>query len=175
MRTKRARAVPASKKPKPQDAEPLQVVGNDGTVYLIPAELGYPRNPETKTYRTWIAYAVTYFQRYDAWPVWNATVGGQVSNFIGRVGEKAAPHIAAFYVRKVREQFVVNQMHSFGLLLGGAEKYATQAQTNRGMTATQAKHADQTASNASVADEAAAKALAMVNERREREGKGPLC
>lgn len=93
-------------------------------------------------------------QRYSVWPVWNATVAGQVSKFIERVGEDFAPRIAVNCVRRVNEEFVVRQMHPVKQLLAGAEKWSTQAQTGQIMTATQAIAADQTESNASAADEA---------------------
>ncbi|XJC76740.1 hypothetical protein ACHFCA_10440 [Delftia tsuruhatensis] len=62
----------------------------NGTIHEIPAELRYP-GPDTKSHKTWIAYAIAYEGRYHSWPVWNQTVGGQICNFIDRVGAEVAP------------------------------------------------------------------------------------
>lgn len=154
----------------------MVLVAANGMKYHIPAELRYPK-PAARTHKTWSAYAIAYMQRYSVWPVWNATVAGQVSKFIERVGEDFAPRIAVHFVRRVNEEFVVRQMHPVKLLLADAEKWSTQAQTGQTMTATQARAADQTEGNANAADEAAEKAIAMVEERRAaaRQGGGPAC
>lgn len=109
-------------------AEPMKVTDKKGVVHEIPAELRYP-GEKTKTHEAWCAYAIAYHGRYGAWPVWNATVAGQVSQFISRVGAERAPRVAYHYVAKVQEPFVANQMHPVKLLLSDAEKWATQCQT----------------------------------------------
>lgn len=108
-------------------AEPMRVTDKKGVVHEIPADLRYPGS-KTKTHDAWCAYAIAYHTRHGAWPVWNATVAGQVSKFIDRVGAERAPRVAYHYVAKVQEQFVVNQMHPVKLLLSDAEKWATQSQ-----------------------------------------------
>ena len=133
----------------------MQVAAPNGTVYEIPGELRYP-GPDTKSHKTWIAYAIAYQQRYGTWPLWNKTVAGQVTNFIDRVGVDLAPRVAVHYVRRVQEEFIVKQMHSVGMLTQSAEKWATQAQTGSTMTSTRAKQADQLDANASVATDAMA-------------------
>lgn len=136
----------------------------DGTEYQIPAALKYPK-PGSLTHKTWAAYAIAYMQRYGAWPIWNGSVAGQVARFIRRVGEERAPRIAVHYVRRVNEQFVVQQMHPVKLLLNDAEKWATQTETGSTMTRMQAQQVDKTESNASAAEEAAQKAMAMLNSQ----------
>lgn len=136
-------------------AAPMVVVAPNGTVYEIPAELKYP-GEKTKSHKAWIAYAIAYEQRYRTWPLWNATVGGQICKFIDRVGTELAPRIAVHYVRRVNEDFIVKQMHPVKLLLSDAEKWATQHQTGTTMTSHQAKQADQLQANTSVAERAMA-------------------
>ena len=127
----------------------------DGTNYEIPGELHYP-GPDTKSHKTWLAYAIAYEKRYGIWPVWNARMGGLICNLIDRVGVDLAPRVAVHYVRRVQEEFVVKQMHSVKLLASDAEKWATQCQTGATMTSHQAKQADQLQANMSVADQAMA-------------------
>lgn len=136
-------------------AAPMQVVAPNGTIYEIPGELRYP-GPDAKSHKTWIAYAIAYQQRYGTWPLWNKTVAGKLTQFIDRVGVELAPRVAVHYVRRVQEEFIVKQMHSVGMLVQSAEKWATQYQTGTSMTSTRAKQADQLEANASVADEAMA-------------------
>lgn len=147
--------------------EPMRVAAPNGTVYEIPGELKYP-GEDTKTHKAWIAYAIAYERRYGAWPAWNGTVAGQISKFIDRVGTENAPFVAVHYVRRVNEQFVVQQMHPVKLLLADAEKWLTQAQTNRTVTRTEAQQADKTQTNLNTAQSAADKARAMIAQR-ERE------
>ena len=151
--------------------EPMRVAAPNGTVYEIPGELKYP-GEDTKTHKAWIAYAIAYERRYGAWPAWNGTVAGQISKFIDRVGTENAPFVAVHYVRRVNEQFVVQQMHPVKLLLADAEKWLTQAQTNRTVTRTEAQQADKTQTNLNTAQSAADKARAMIaqREREAREG-----
>lgn len=147
--------------------EPMTVVAPNGTVYEIPGELKYP-GEDTKTHKAWIAYAIAYERRYGAWPVWNAMVAGQISKFIDRVGVDNAPYVAVHYVRRVNEQFVVQQMHPVKLLLSDAEKWLTQAQTNRTVTRTEAQQADKSQSNLNTA-QAAADFARQIIAKRERE------
>lgn len=113
----------------------------NGVEYEIPGELRYP-GPDTKTHKTWVAYAIAYKVRYHAWPIWNATVAGQIAQFIARVGAEPAPRVAVHYVRRVAEEFIVRQMHPVKLLLADAEKWAAQTSTGQTMTNTRARQAD---------------------------------
>ena len=152
-------------------AEPLRVVAPNGTIHEIPAELRYP-GPDTKSHKTWIAYAIAYEGRYRSWPVWNQTVASQICSFIDRVGADIAPRIAVHYVRRVQESYIVLEMHPVGLLLQKAEKWSTQYKTGLTMTSTRAQQADQLDANSSVADDAMAILLAA---RAEAAGEGGAC
>lgn len=136
-----------------------------GRVYEIPASLRYPKE-KVQTHKAWMAYAIAYQHRYGTWPVWNASVAGQVAQLIQRVGIDAAPKVAAHYVMRVNEAFVLKKMHSFKLLLADAEGYHSQMQSGRSVTATSAAQQDRTEANASAADEAAAKAMAILANRQ---------
>lgn len=145
----------------------MLVEAGNGTIHEIPGDLRYP-GAGTKTHKAWIAYAIAYHGRYHSWPVWNGTVGGQISNFIERVGIERAPRIAVHYVRRVHEEFVVKQMHPVKLLQSDAEKWATQCETGRTVTSEGARQVDRTASNANTAEDAGEMAIAMVAARRAR-------
>lgn len=147
---------------------PMQIVAGDGTIYDIPAELRYP-GPDTRSHKAWVAYAIAYEKRYGSWPIWNSTVGGQICNFIDRVGVELAPRVAVHYVRRVNEEFVVRQMHPVKLLQSDAEKWATQQQTGASMTSARAKQADQLDANASVG----ADAMAIIRAQRAASQGGP--
>lgn len=151
----------------PAPRPPMLITAANGMIHEIPGELRYPGDG-TKTHKAWIAYAIAYHGRYCTWPLWNQTVAGQMSNFIERVGIERAPRIAVHYVRRVHEEFIVQQMHPVKLLQSNAEKWATQCETGRTITSEGARQADRTATNANTAESAAAKAIAMVAERRAR-------
>lgn len=135
----------------PKVVPPLIIEAGDKRIE-IPGELKYP-GPGAKSHKTWINYAICYNRRHGAWPVWNRTMGGMVTNLISRVGAEAAPKVAAFYVG-VNEASVMRAGHSFKILLADAEKFHTQWLTGRQMTAERARQADQTQSNLDAADEA---------------------
>ena len=98
---------------------------------------------------TWEAYSDAYERRYKAKPVRNATVNGQISSFIKRIGFEEAPMVAAFYVYH-NNSFYVQKMHTVGLLLADAEKLRTEWATNRQVTNTQARQADKTQARGNV-------------------------
>lgn len=112
-----------------------------------------PRPPNTKKStkekepslikETWEAYSFAYERRHKARPVRNATVNGQLTQFVKRIGAAESPRVAEFYVYH-NNQFYVQKMHSVGLLLADAEKLRTEWITNTRMTSTQARQADQT-------------------------------
>lgn len=107
--------------------EPKFMVINDahGNEHHIPLELRYP-GEQAKTHRAWTAYAIAYQKRYGVWPIWNASIGGRMSQLVDRVGQELAPKVAYHYVAKVEDPRVLKDMHSVALLLSGAEKWATQ-------------------------------------------------
>ncbi|MDT0138081.1 hypothetical protein [Acidovorax sp. PRC11] len=150
---------------------PRRFTAPNGTIYEIPGELSYPLE-KSKTFKAWMAYAITYFVRYAAWPVWNASVAGQMAKFIDRVGADAAPRVAVHYVRRVAEQFVVQQMHPVRLLLADAEKWHTQASTGTGMTRVQAQQEDRTAGNLDAIEEAKRLSRERAARRAGQSGEG---
>lgn len=115
---------------------------------------------------TWKAYSEAYECRYGAKPVRNVQVNAKIKQFVQRIGYDESPDVAAFYVDRVSEAFVVRKMHDVGLLLASAEGYRTQWATGVAMTGTRARQTDQTQANGDVAEEA----FAIVMKRRaERE------
>lgn len=117
---------------------------------------------------TWTAYSQAYEKRYRVKPVRNAPVNANVKALVKRLGQEEAPLVAAWYVEKVNEAFVVRNSHGVGVLVNQAESYRTQWACGQAVTSEGARQADRTASNANVATEAAKKAIAMVAERRAR-------
>ena len=115
---------------------------------------------------TWQAYSDAYLRRYGAKPVRNQTVNSKVKQFVQRLGHTESPEVAAFYVDRVSERFVIQRMHDIGLLLSGAEGYRTQWVAGTAMTETRAKRADQSQSNFDAADEA----MAIIRANREKKG-----
>ena len=101
------------------------------------------------SHETWQAYSDAYELKYQATPVRNATVNGQISAFIKRIGFDEAPMVAAFYVNH-NNSFYVQKMHSVGLLLADAEKLRTEWVTKNTMTSTQARQADKTQARGNV-------------------------
>lgn len=95
---------------------------------------------------TWNAYSGAYRDRYNAEPVRNATVNGQLAQLVGRLGADEAPHVAAWYVGH-QNRYYVGSGHSVGALLRDCEKLRTEWATGRQSTATQAIQADKTQAN----------------------------
>lgn len=93
------------------------------------------------TAETWDAYAAAYATRYKAEPVRNATVNGQLAQFVGRIGAEESPSVAAYFVGH-QARFYVETGHSVGMLLRDAEKLRTEWATGRrGVDAQQAEPA----------------------------------
>ena len=101
------------------------------------------------TRETWNAYSFAYKTRYGVEPVRNATISGQLAQFVKRIGATEAPRVAAYYVHH-NNQFYVTKMHTVGLLLADAEKLRTEWATNRMTTQTQARQSDKTAARGNV-------------------------
>lgn len=95
---------------------------------------------------TWDAYATAYRSRYNADPVRNAMVNGQLAQIVGRLGADEAPQVAAWYVTH-QNRFYVGAGHSVGMLLKDCEKLRTEWATGRQSTAMQAIQADKTQTN----------------------------
>jgi uncharacterized protein YdaU (DUF1376 family) len=110
------------------------------------------KEPAPSTF-VWQSYSDAYYRRYNIEPVRNATVNGQLSNFIKRVPIDEAPHIAAFYVSH-NNSFYVNKMHPIGIMLSDAEKLRTEWATNKQMTRQTAQQVDERQSVSNTAIEA---------------------
>ncbi|MDP9893219.1 hypothetical protein J2W32_001476 [Variovorax boronicumulans] len=100
-----------------------------------------------KTADVWEAYSSAYATRYGVEPLRNAKVNALLSQFLDKLPVDEAPAVAAFYVRS-NNQFYVTKGHSVAVLLADAEKLRTEWVTGRQTTATQARLADQTQTNA---------------------------
>jgi len=61
----------------------------------LPISLELVEEPKTKA--TWCSYKEAYRTKYGEEPVWNAKVGGQLSQFVDRLGREESPQVAAFY------------------------------------------------------------------------------
>jgi hypothetical protein len=120
----------------------------------IPADMPGPKDPSCKTFKAWANYAMAYRKRYDAWPVWNAKVAGQMGQLIARLGMDIAHHVAAYFLT-INDARLINGCHNLGDLLAKAEAYHTQWVTNRQMNATTARQQEQTQANINAAQEAA--------------------
>ena len=110
---------------------------------------------------TWGRYSEAYAQRYGTPPVRNAKINGQVKQFCRRVPACEAPAIAAFYVTH-NNAFYVGKGHAVGQLLADAEKLRTEWATNRTMTQSEARQADETQGRGNVWGE-------IIAEAKERE------
>lgn len=104
-----------------------------------------PKEPAPSA-ETWAAYAEAYRRRYNAEPVRNATVNGQLAQLVGRLGADESPSVAAWYVGH-QNRFYVGAGHSVGVLLRDCEKLRTEWATGRQGTAAQANQADKTQTN----------------------------
>lgn len=120
----------------------------------IPADMPGPKDQTCKTFKAWANYAMAYRKRYKAWPVWNAKVGGQVSQLIERLGADVAHSVAAYYLT-INDSSLINDCHSLSSLLSKAEGFHTQWLTGRQMNGTTARQLEQTQANANAAQDAA--------------------
>ncbi len=96
------------------------------------------KKPKPSTTTTWGAYSAAYRKRYGIDPLRNATVNGQLSQFVSRVGIEAAPQVAAFYVQH-NDRFYVQKQHPVGLMLQNAEGLHTQWASGKSVTTTGAR------------------------------------
>lgn len=94
--------------------------------------------PKGSSIATWESYRDAYQKRYGAPPIRNATINGQLSNLVKRLGEDSAPHVAEFYLTHQDPRYV-RAMHPVGLLLLDAEKLHTEWVTKRNVTTVTAR------------------------------------
>jgi len=120
-------------------------------------QAGKPTAPKKKnepvTAKTWDAYSSAYQDRYGVSPIRNASVNGQLAQFVKNVGAEEAPHIARYFLT-LNENWYVKGCHSPGSLLRDAGKLRTLWATGRQMTAAQATQADRTQGNANAYNDA---------------------
>ncbi|MGY4817989.1 helix-turn-helix domain-containing protein [Pseudomonas chlororaphis subsp. piscium] len=119
----------------------------------IPTDMPGPKDQSCKTFKVWANYAMAYRKRYNAWPVWNAKVGKQMTQLVDRLGADVAHHVAAHFLKN-SDAGVVRKCHSLNELLANAESYHTQWVTNRQMNGTTARQIEQTQTNFSAAEQA---------------------
>lgn len=124
----------------------------ESTTEIIPAVAAGEQERQDACRAIWAAYSSAYFARYQADPVRNAKVNGQVNQLHKRLGAEA-PSVAAYYLT-INDAYIIRGMHDFGLLLSKAEAYRTQWATGRQMTGTSARQIENTQSNISAAEEA---------------------
>ena len=120
----------------------------------IPADMPGPKDQTCKTFKAWANYAMAYRKRYDAWPVWNAKVAGQVGQLIDRLGADVAHHVAAYFLT-IDDSRLINGCHGIGDLLAKAEAYHTQWSTNRRMNSTTAQQIERKQANLTAGQDAA--------------------
>ena len=101
----------------------------------------------------WQAYKQAYLQRYGIEPLRNAKIFGQIKNFIAMVGEKDAPHIAAYYVTHNRALYV-QKAHDIGTLLMNAQVITKDYYTGYQTTGITAKWAEETETARTAAEQA---------------------
>lgn len=125
----------------------------------IPADMPGPKDQTCKTFKVWANYAMAYRKRYNAWPVWNAKVGGQLGQLVDRLGADVAHHVAAHFL-KTSDAAVLRKCHSLNELLVNAESYHTQWVTGQRVNGTTARQMERTEANLSAAEQAAQMVLA---------------
>lgn len=115
---------------------------------------GTPVEPagSTPVGEVWQAYAEAYATRYRApdgqgiRPVWNARVGGQMTQLIARIGLDRAIELVRFYVAHNKASYI-NYSHPIGFCLQDAEGLCTQMARGSATTESQGRAMDRTASN----------------------------
>jgi hypothetical protein len=130
------------------EAETSQSTETEAEASQVPAKPRAKRSatPQPASSETWEAYSEAYQARYQVAPVRNASVNGQLAQFVGRLGAEEAPAVAAFFVTHNNGLYVA-AMHATNLLLRDAEKLRTEWATNRQITRAQAAMADRTQTN----------------------------
>jgi hypothetical protein len=102
--------------------------------------------PAAPTSAVWASYSGAYANRYGVEPVRNASVNGQLAQFVGKLGADESPGVAAFYVGH-QNGLYVSAMHPTNLMLRDAEKLRTEWATGRQVTRMNGVHADRTQTN----------------------------
>lgn len=105
--------------------------------------------PTGITNDTWDAYCQAYVMRYGVSPVRNASVNGQLANFVKRLGIERAPRVATFYLTHNHRRYL-DAKHPVNLMVQFAETLHTEWATQKPTTETEARQADRTAARGNV-------------------------
>ena len=138
----------------PSQPAALVLISSDTPRCEIPMDMPGPKDQTCKTFKAWANYAMAYRKRYDAWPVWNAKVAGQVGQLVDRLGAGVAHHVAAYFLT-IDDSRLINGCHGIGDLLAKAEAYHTQWATNRRMNSTTAQQIERKQANLTAGMDAA--------------------
>ena len=138
----------------PSQPAALVLISSDTPRCEIPMDMPGPKDQTCKTFKAWANYAMAYRKRYDAWPVWNAKVAGQVGQLVDRLGAGVAHHVAAYFLT-IDDSRLINGCHGIGDLLVKAEAYHTQWATNRRMNSTTAQQIERKQANLTAGMDAA--------------------
>jgi len=95
---------------------------------LSQAPANYPQSPKSKTFAAWLAYAIAFNAKYRQWPIYNATIGGQMAKVVERIGQDIAPLTARYYVEAVKTPAIADNCHPIASLLRHCESYVVKAQ-----------------------------------------------
>jgi hypothetical protein len=136
-----------SKKPSDPPSETPSQTGNAQQPFSTAARKS--RATVAPSSEAWEAYAAAYRRRYGADPVRNATVNGQLANFVKRIGQDEAPQVAAFYLDHAGRMYV-QAMHPLSFLVRDAEKLRTEWVTGNIQTETRARNTDRLAEQGAV-------------------------
>ena len=121
------------------------------------ANLPQNRQPEcevlTPIAMVWQAYKQAYYERYQAYPLRNAKVMGQIKQFIAQVGQDHAAAIAVFFVSH-NNSWYVQKKHDIGTLLMNAQAVAVDWQKGTQTTRLAAQWEEQHAAAMGAAEEA---------------------
>lgn len=96
---------------------------------------------ESASCATWNAYADAYRHRYGQEPVRNARINGQLAQFVARVPQADAPHLAAWYCSH-NGRWYCQKGHPIGALLADAESLHTQWRQGHMLTEAAARETD---------------------------------
>lgn len=147
-----AEAVTAAVAVTPSEA-PAEIPTDDGKqarpASAVSTAARQSRATVATTSETWEAYAIAYRNRYGADPVRNATINGQLANFVKRLGQQEAPDVARFYVSHAGRIYV-QAMHPLNLLVRDAEKLRTEWATGHIQTEAKARNTDRMAEQGAV-------------------------
>lgn len=116
---------------------------------ITPSGDGPIKAPRGFTNESWLAYKNAYKERYGTEPVRNATVSGQLANFVKRVGSELAPKVIEFYVWHPGA-FYVKNVHQVRFALADAEKLVTEYKTKKFVSAKKAAESESNADYATL-------------------------